>query len=402
MHENRRLSYGRSVSVALAVAVGVGCAYWLLVLGLTIVTTRRVGVLADLRPPEPARWPKLSIIVPARDEAETIERAMAGKLAQAGPAIEIVLVDDRSTDGTSAIVDRIAAGDPRVKVIHITTLPDGWLGKVHALQRGLDASTGELVLFTDADVDFAPGLLARAVALMEHERLDLLAALPEFRGGSFLVDTAVIVALRIMSMGARAWQVNDPKSSAFGGCGSFNLVRRSGLDQTPGMEWLKLEVADDVGLGFMMKRFGRRTRVVLGRGLVAVRWYSTLTGYADGMARAGFASLARCSSLRFAAVTLVLFALESLPFFALGLVGRPLLQAAGAAACVVALTTAVLAARALRQPLGATLALPLGIFLQLFVGLRAAVLGAVRGGVVWRDTFYSSAVLRAGHRIEFF
>lgn len=388
-------------SVALAVAVGLGCAYWLAELALAILTTRRMGVLADLRPPEPARWPKVSILVPARDEADSIERAMAGKLAQTGPEIELVLIDDRSTDGTGAIVDRVAAADPRVKAIHVTELPAGWLGKVHALQRGLEASTGELVLLTDADVDFAPGLLARAVALMEHERLDHLAALPEFRGGSFLVDTAVIVALRIITMGARGWKVEDPRSPAFCGVGAFNLVRRAALDRTPGLEWLKLETADDVGLGFMMKRHGAKSRLVLGKGLIAVRWYSTLTGYANGMARAGFASLAKCSALAFAAVTLALFALEASPFVALALVGHPVLQAVGAATCLAAFTSAVLSARVLRQPLAPTLALPVGILLQLVVGLRAAALGALRGGIVWRDTFYASASLRTGARIEF-
>lgn len=389
------------MNVALAVGVGIGCAYWLAVLVLAIVTIRRVAVLADLAPREPSRWPKLSIIVPARDEAATLEPAMAGKLAQTGPEIELVLVDDRSTDGTGAIVDRIAAADPRVRALHVTALPDGWLGKVHALQRGLEASTGELVLFTDADVDFAPGLLARAVALMEQDRLDHLTTLPEFRGGSFLVDATVIVALRVICLGARAWKVDDPKSSAFGGAGAFNLVRRAALDRTPGLEWLRLEVADDVGLGFMMKRHGAKARVVLGRGLLAVRWYSTLSGYAAGMARAAFGSIAACSALRLSAISLLLFALESSPFWALGLVGHPELQAAGLATTAVALAAAVLVARALRQPLGAALALPLGIVLQLGVGLRGALLGALRGGVVWRDTFYSSAALRAGRRIEF-
>jgi glycosyltransferase involved in cell wall biosynthesis len=170
------------VGVALTVGVGIGCAYWLLVLALTLVTIRRVGVLADLAPPQPARWPRLSIVIPARDEADTLERAMAGKLAQTGPELELVLVDDRSTDGTSAIVDRIAAADPRVQAIHVTALPDGWLGKVHALQRGLEASTGELVLFTDADVEFEPGSCARAVALMEGSSLDHLTVLPSSAG----------------------------------------------------------------------------------------------------------------------------------------------------------------------------------------------------------------------------
>jgi hypothetical protein len=119
------------IESATAVGVGIGCAYWLLVLGLTLVTIRKVRVLADLAPREPARWPKLSIIAPARDEAATLEGAMAGKLAQTGPEIEIVLVDDRSTDGTGAVVDRIAA---RPRAANRSTRP-GYAAKAPNLPR---------------------------------------------------------------------------------------------------------------------------------------------------------------------------------------------------------------------------------------------------------------------------
>ena len=394
----------RRYSVALIIAlyawVAIGCLYWLLVAVLVRKTLRVVPMLADLRAPDPPRWPKLSIIVPARDEADTLEAAMAAKLAEGYPNLELVLVDDRSTDGTSAIVDRIAASDPRVRALHLTELPAGWLGKVHALQKGVEASSGELFLFTDADVHFAPGLLTRAVAHLEARSIDFLTVLPAFVAGSFLTDVAVAVMIRIVCMGARAWAIDDPKSSAFGGAGAFNLVRRSALERTPGFEWLRLEVADDLGFGLMLKRSGARIALVNGRGLVSVQWFSTLRGYANGAARAGFACIGRCSVTRTTLVTLLGFALEASPFVALGLVGHPILQLAGLAGSVVALGSAVVAARSLAQPVGAALALPLGIVLQALVGLRAAVLGAWRGGIVWRDTFYSSAELRAGRRVN--
>src|SRR6185369_5444580 len=102
--------------------------------------------------------------VPACNEAGTIETALASLLAQDYPGLEIVLVDDRSSDGTGVIIDRLAASDPRISAIHVRDLPIGWLGKVHALQRGLERVRGALVLFTDADIYFAPGSLRRAVS----------------------------------------------------------------------------------------------------------------------------------------------------------------------------------------------------------------------------------------------
>src|SRR6185369_2740694 len=108
-----------------------------------------------------------SVVVPACNEARTIERALTSLLAQDYPDLEIVLVDDRSSDETGAIIEHLAASDRRISAIHVRELPAGWLGKVHALQRGLERARGELVLFTDADIHFAPGALRRAVAWVE-------------------------------------------------------------------------------------------------------------------------------------------------------------------------------------------------------------------------------------------
>jgi glycosyltransferase involved in cell wall biosynthesis len=109
----------------------------------------------------------------ARDEAATLETTVRGLLAQDYPGLEVVVVDDRSSDGTGAIADRLAAADPRVTAVHVRELAAGWLGKVHALARGLEQARGALVLFTDADITFAPGALARAVGWMEARGLGL-------------------------------------------------------------------------------------------------------------------------------------------------------------------------------------------------------------------------------------
>ncbi|MBP7148084.1 MAG: glycosyltransferase [Acidobacteria bacterium] len=107
----------------------------------------RVGLalrwLRDLDPPEPARWPSLSVVLAARDERATIEATVEALLAQSYPGLKVVVVDDRSADGTGEILDRLAAGDPRLCVVHVRELPAGWLGKVHALERGRAAARGE-------------------------------------------------------------------------------------------------------------------------------------------------------------------------------------------------------------------------------------------------------------------
>ena len=209
--------------------------------------------------------------MPARDEAHTIDPAVASLLAQDYPNLQVVLVDDRSTDETGTVIDRLAATDPRVAAVHVRELPDGWLGKVHALQRGVERASGNFVLFTDADILFAPGVLRRAIAWSEAERLDHLAVLAEVTSPSVLVAACIAASSRGLIGLARPWEATDPRSAKAIGTGAFNLVRRSAFERTPGFEWLRLEVADDIGLGLMMKRWGGRPGLLIGRGQVRLR-----------------------------------------------------------------------------------------------------------------------------------
>ena len=153
----------------------------------TVMLVRRCPQLDEVDANDPSSWPTLSVVVPARDEAHTIEPAVASLLAQDYPNLQVVLVDDRSTDETGTIIDRLAAKDSRVAAVHVRELPDGWLGKVHALQRGVERASGDFILFTDADIHFAPGVLRRAIAWSEAERLDHLAVLAEVTSPSIWV-----------------------------------------------------------------------------------------------------------------------------------------------------------------------------------------------------------------------
>ena len=135
----------------------IGCVYWLWMFVGTLRVVRAVPMLAQSDSPPPRTWPKLSIIIPACNEAAALESALCSVLQQDYPELEIILIDDRSSDGTAAIVDRMAAGDPRIVAFHVEQLPVGWLGKVHALALGTEKASGSWLLFTDADVHLAPG-----------------------------------------------------------------------------------------------------------------------------------------------------------------------------------------------------------------------------------------------------
>ena len=377
----------------------VGCAYWLWMAVGAARLVRAIPLLAKLDPPQPEAWPKLSVVIPACNEARNIEAAVDTVLRQDYPHLDVILIDDRSDDGTGRLVDKIARSDRRVRPLHVTELPDGWLGKVHALNRGVELSEGEWLLFTDADVHLAPGTLRRAVAYGEARELDHLAALPDIWPSGFLLDVAVASFLRTLCISLRCWAVEDPRSRAFIGVGAFNLVRRSALEKTPGLQWLKLEVGDDVGLGMMLKRSGARSCPVNATGMVGLYWYRSLGELARG-AEKGFASVAKCRLWRLLAACGLFAGLELAPLVALVPVGHLGLLLPAATMLLAAVFSIVVLARWVNRPLLPGLCFPLAVPLSIAVLLRTGWLGLRRGGIQWRGTLYPSKMLREGSRLR--
>jgi hypothetical protein len=385
---------------AFAVLVGLSCAYWLLGLWGLVKLERELPRLGAPGIPEPARWPRVSLVIPACNEVDTLEAAVASRLAQDYPELELVLVDDRSTDGTSALVDRLAAADARVKALHITHLPEGWLGKLHALHRGAEAATGDWLLFTDADVHFAPDTVRRAMALCAARSWDFLTVLFRLRPTSFLLDTAVSTTMRMIGTAARLHRVADPGSSASMGAGVFNLVHRDMLARTRGFEWLKLEIADDAAFGQMVKRAGGRCGVAHALGHVSVELYPSLRAMARGCEKSGFGVMGQFSNTRLVLSCLIFLIIETAPLLALAPGWPSWLRVSGLVGTGMALATCALASHVLRRPLGATLAFPVGTLLFVTILLRSGWLGWRRGGIVWRGTLYPTPMLRTGVRFE--
>jgi cellulose synthase/poly-beta-1,6-N-acetylglucosamine synthase-like glycosyltransferase len=378
-----------------------GCAYWLISFVLTLRLIRATPVLARLSPPDPASWPRLSVIIPACNEADTLETAMRSCLSDDYPNIEFILVNDRSTDDTGAIADRLAAADSRVRALHITELPDGWLGKVHALHVATQHATGEWLLFIDADVHLAPGTLRRAVAWCEQRGRDHLTLIPEFWSSTFLLDTVMACFMRIGAIGSRIWAVENPRSSASIGIGAFNLVRREALARTPGLEWLKLEVVDDIALGQMLKRHGARSSVANGRGMVQLHWYRSVPEMARGAEKNAFAAIGRYSVWRALTMSVLYVLVEWSPLLACVPIGVWWMQIAGAIGLILAIATVVLFCRWMHRPVLAGLAFPVGAAIFAFVVLRSGYFAIRRGGLLWRGTLYPTKVLRGGRRFNF-
>jgi len=380
-------------------------AYWVSALVLLLLLRqlvalhfglRRLRQLADVDVPGDAELPMLSVLVSALDEAATIEPALRSLLAVDYPRLEVIAIDDRSTDGTGAILDRLAQEDRRLRVIHVRELPPGWLGKVHALHVGARAATGEWLLFTDADVHFAPDALRRAVGHGQEERLDHLAVLPELHVRESLLAALLLIAQELFYASLPPWKLaTSPR--VYVGLGAFNLVRADAYRRAGGHEALRLEVLDDLMLGKRLKTFGAaRQGLLLGQGAVSLEWYPDARALMRGLEKNSFAA-ANYSIAQAIAGSLGLLLVRVWPVVAVLVATGPTWWInAGSVVAGVLLQVEVL--RTTRWPARALWWWPVTPLLMLGILWRAVVLTLRRGGVLWRGTLYPLAQLRAAQR----
>jgi len=348
------------------------------------------SVVATLKPP--TTWPKVSIIVPARDEAAKIEPAMRSKLAIDYPNFELIAVDDRSQDATGPILDRLAAEDPRLCVVHLDSLPDGWLGKSHAMHVAAARATGDYLLFTDADVFFAADVLRKAVTMCEGRRLDHLTLAPHLECRGFFEQVLHAYFFVLLCIGAQPWLVRTPFRMSYLGMGAFNMVRRSAYDRCGGHAAIRLDVLDDVKLGKLIKSNGLRQDALDASGGLRVQWQESFFGVIRGLEKNGFAIFDYSLVKRFG-YSAVVCLFQLFPYAAV--VIWPDLRGSGWLASVLFLHLATaLTAKLLGSSSVVSLGLPVAIFALLYTMWRSAYLTLSQQGVRWRDTFYPLSLLR--------
>jgi glycosyltransferase involved in cell wall biosynthesis len=238
--------------------------------------------------------PRVSIIVPARNEEEDIELSLTRLLQLDYGNFEVIAVNDRSTDRTGEIMEEVAArstSQGRLKVIHHRELPAGWLGKTHAMWTAANQAKGDWLLFTDADVMFKPDSVRRALAYGEAERADHVVVFPQMimkRPGEYMM---IAFFQTMFVFGHRPWKVADPKSKDHMGVGAFNLIRRSAYEKVGTYEALRMEVLDDMKLGKVVKNAGLAQRNVFGEDLISIRWAHGARGVVENLTKNFFAVL---------------------------------------------------------------------------------------------------------------
>lgn len=384
---------GGWVRLAGAIAAWLVASAWALGVVPLIFKLRTVPELNALRANcMPAGVPSLTVVVPAKDEGAAIEATLRSLLLQDYP-LDVVAVNDRSTDSTGAKMDAVAAEFPgRVRVLHVTDLPAGWAGKVHAMTRAAEHVSSEYLLFTDGDVAFAPDALRRALTAMVAAEADHFVLLPTLRVESW--DEGVVLATiqTLGNLAVRLWKVPDPRAKRDAlGVGAFTLVRRLAFEEMGGFARRPLEMTEDLRLGQDMKVAGYRAGVAFGRDLVCLHWATGAIGIVRGLTKNAFAALAFRVPLAVGAVVFPVLAFW-VPLVGLFVPGMRLASIitwvlVAVAFRVNAKKSGVAAGYGLLSPLGA-LAVAAAVFVSTFETLR-------QGGVWWRGTFYSLAELRA-------
>ncbi len=344
--------------------------------------------------------PTLSVVIPARNEERRLEEALRTVLGQEYPGVlEVVLVDDRSGDGTGGIMERLAAGNDRAVVVRVGEFPEGWLGKNHAIHVGTRRARGEWLLFTDADVRFVPDAFRRAVSHAEARALDHLTIRPGLVLPGYWLESFVAFFYAAFLVHRGYYKANLPSSRTGVGIGAFNLIRRHAYEKVGGYEAFPNRPDDDLTLGDRVKGAGLRQELALGHGLLEVEWYSSLADLLQGVEKNAFAALGY-SVPKTAGYVLALPLLMAGPFIAVPFSsGAARVFHLGAAAAQVA-TFAVCNRFLGRRVFSLALAYPVCALLFPYVLARSALLALVRGGVYWRGTFYPLSLLERGQEQE--
>jgi len=360
-----------------------------------------VPSIADISKPhwdrQPSNHPRVSIIVPACNEEADIEQGLSGLLALDYDNYEVIAVNDRSTDRTGEIMDRVAASPAahgRLRVVHVTELPPGWLGKTHAMWSAGQQAGGDWLLFTDADVLFKPEVLRRALAYAESENADHVVVFPRIimkRPGEKMM---IAFFQTLFTFGHRPWRVADPETKDHMGVGAFNLVRRTAYEAVGTYKALRMEVLDDMKLGKVLKNARFRQRNVFGDDLISVRWAKGAMGVVDNLTKNFFAVLS-FQWWRTVASVFGLFFLNLGPFL-----GIWLAHGWARVPYVVALGSMFLIYLGMSFkssiPPYYFLLHPISTMMFEYTLIRSMVLTLRNDGVIWRGTKYPLEELRKG------
>jgi len=372
-----------------------GIAFVWIIVGLRIAYgALKLPWIKDFSPISGTDVPRISLLFAARDEEEKLPDALATLAQLDYPELEIIGVDDRSEDATGRIMDEFAAAHPRFRAIHVKELPAGWLGKPHALQQAYEASSGEWLLFTDADVRFKVDVLRRAMTMAKERKLDHLTLFGDVEMVGFWEKVVVTFFGMAFHMATAPAEVINPKSGAYVGVGAFQLLKRSAYEAVGTHRRLAMEVVDDMKLGKIVKQAGFRSAVGIAQDSVVVRWHAGARNLINGVTK-NFFAVSGFSVTRVAIAIVGMFLMNVLPFAGL-FFGHGWVRILAGISVVIVLCMHAGVDIVMRVSPLYCFSVPIGAVLFAYMLLRSTVYTLKQGGIIWRGTFYPLEALKRG------
>lgn len=335
--------------------------------------------------------PSVSVIIPARNEAARVEQTVLKVLAQTGISLELLLVNDRSSDRTPEIMAALASQDSRIKVLTISALPQGWLGKPYACQCAGEQASGDWLVFTDADTWMSPDVIIRAVRAAERENASHVTLIPGEGHASRPAQAMLALLHTFFAFGFS--RVNQDKKHAFCGAGAFNMVRTTAYRAIDAHTRLKMEVIDDVGLGKLLNKAGFRTRMYNATSDLKVVWCADIRTLIHVLEKNMF------SLYRFNTPLAILFLLFYMAVWVMPL-AAPFSGTTGGVVAFAGMASITLPAIRVARKFNLGVA-PALFGLLLYPTLGLALLNSMvktlrQGGIYWRKTFHPLEELRRG------
>ncbi|NQZ02871.1 MAG: glycosyltransferase [Bdellovibrionales bacterium] len=335
--------------------------------------------------------PLVSVVVPACNEEQNILSTLQSLESQTYSNIEVVAVNDRSTDSSGQIMKAFCETHPRFQYLEINHLPEGWLGKNNALNSGAKLAAGELLLFTDGDIIFSPNAIEHSLRILNGSQLDHLVVAPNFKSSDAILSSMqCFFSLMVLTL-FRPSGFGKLKNSYIG-AGAFNLLSSKIYKSFGGHEQLRLEVVDDIMLGKLVVRHGGKQALLDGSDMISVAWYANWREMILGLQKNAFAGL-RYSWLSVLRITIETFGLNILPYYFLTTFdGLPFYILLTGVALMH--TTLAVAAHKMGYSPALTILTPISALLLWFAQLRSAVITHLDKGITWRGTHYPLKALK--------
>lgn len=378
-------------SVLFIIALAI-CLYLIFTILEFIVGFKKIKNLSYQTPLDIEKLPSLSIIVSALNEEKDIEKALLTLVDLDYPNLEIVAINDRSTDKTPEILDRLQAKHPYLKVYHIKELPEGWFGKNHALHLGSQYAQGEWLLFTDADVIMRRDTLIKSVSYVLENKIDHLTIYENHPRPFFWLRILLLGMYLMYSMYLKPWRISYSWSKKSLGHGAFNLVNKMAYQKVGGHAAIAMECLDDLKLGSLLKNCGFKQDTVDGRDFIEREWYTSLLDMINGMSKNSFAYY------NYKMVPACLNSLLALIFFIGPFIGAIFFDGPIRSLCLVniglTLFINIYVTKHFRIKKRYAIFYPIAVIMLIYTIFNSVYSVCKNKGVIWRGTYYPLQIIK--------